>query len=544
MRNVPRLIAGILLAASAMQPAHGQTNPKGKFRTIEPAKDVTYFTEPLDANGNVDYFAALNIHLSKGITPENNAAALLWQVFGIERIPTRHVDTVAGPLEIKRSIPREQRFVTTLEFFRSKAPNAGPPPKAPPNVIYLTPPEAPEVEERRNRFNASCMNFWSDDDEPELKELLDRNKAALDLVVEAAARPACFSPIYPDDGEDRSSPLLINSSTQFDNLCADAERQLTCRALRSAALGHLPQALEDLLAGHRLARHLQSGPFFSNFMASSGLSARVRVAEQTLLSNSALNKSDARSYLWQLRKISSPPALAEILDVGERALLLQAMQSRLVNRTPVTFGDESIVMQDFTLQHDIPYEEPFRAFNRSYDRWVAVARLAGLDAQLARVAELQAEEARSQAEFFKRLQSKVRQGHLEDLAKLDRDDRLAMFVQEFSRLVSKDESIFCVAARSLVYRDLSQIAFSAAAFRAERERWPNGLSDLIPQFLPTYPVDPFSGKSYQLTLDRRGQYSEEPSRIVFSSVGDSGVDVKRDSKTPRRILTFEITFEE
>ncbi len=44
--------------------------------------ETTYVTGPLDTHGNIDYVAALNERLGKGITPENNANVLIWQVFG------------------------------------------------------------------------------------------------------------------------------------------------------------------------------------------------------------------------------------------------------------------------------------------------------------------------------------------------------------------------------------------------------------------------------------------------------------------------------
>lgn len=63
-------------------PAFGDEKPpkrKPKF-TISPA--TTRVTEPLDADGYVDYAAALNKHFSKGVTAKNNANVLLLQAMG------------------------------------------------------------------------------------------------------------------------------------------------------------------------------------------------------------------------------------------------------------------------------------------------------------------------------------------------------------------------------------------------------------------------------------------------------------------------------
>src|SRR6266487_3214481 len=45
-------------------------------------KETTYVTGPLDEDGYVDYAAALNERLSRGIKPEDNANVLLWRALG------------------------------------------------------------------------------------------------------------------------------------------------------------------------------------------------------------------------------------------------------------------------------------------------------------------------------------------------------------------------------------------------------------------------------------------------------------------------------
>src|SRR6188768_2819914 len=46
------------------------------------SKQTTYITEPLTENGLPDYEAYYRDEFRKGVTPENNAAVLLFQVFG------------------------------------------------------------------------------------------------------------------------------------------------------------------------------------------------------------------------------------------------------------------------------------------------------------------------------------------------------------------------------------------------------------------------------------------------------------------------------
>src|SRR5437867_6664396 len=59
------------------------------------SKETTYVTGPLDKEGYIDYEAALNERLGKGVTPEKNANVLLWKAFGPmadghERMPAEY----------------------------------------------------------------------------------------------------------------------------------------------------------------------------------------------------------------------------------------------------------------------------------------------------------------------------------------------------------------------------------------------------------------------------------------------------------------------
>jgi hypothetical protein len=53
--------------------------PEAKFPL---SKETTYFVGPLDKDGYIDYEAALNERLGKGITAESNANVLIWHALG------------------------------------------------------------------------------------------------------------------------------------------------------------------------------------------------------------------------------------------------------------------------------------------------------------------------------------------------------------------------------------------------------------------------------------------------------------------------------
>src|SRR5437763_6090316 len=73
------LSATALGVAQDKSDAQTAKKPRGKFTV---SKETTFVTGPLDKDGYIDYVAALNEQLSKGITPENNANVVIFRAFG------------------------------------------------------------------------------------------------------------------------------------------------------------------------------------------------------------------------------------------------------------------------------------------------------------------------------------------------------------------------------------------------------------------------------------------------------------------------------
>src|SRR5262245_60546138 len=69
----------VVLGLAAQPAAADDKKPVPKFPI---GKETTFVTEPLDEDGYVEFEAALNARLGKGITPEKNANVLLWQAMG------------------------------------------------------------------------------------------------------------------------------------------------------------------------------------------------------------------------------------------------------------------------------------------------------------------------------------------------------------------------------------------------------------------------------------------------------------------------------
>jgi len=78
------------------------------------SKETTFITEPLRADGYVDYVAAVNQAASEGVTPENNAAVLFCRAFGPSMIGADFRPRFFRMLGID-PLPEEGKYVVTSD---------------------------------------------------------------------------------------------------------------------------------------------------------------------------------------------------------------------------------------------------------------------------------------------------------------------------------------------------------------------------------------------------------------------------------------------
>src|SRR5262245_13827412 len=82
-----RLAVLLLCVCSPLVFAAGPSRPPKPIFPI--GKDTTFVEGPRDAEGYIDYAAAINRRFAGGVRPENNAAALLWTAIGPGPSPHR-----------------------------------------------------------------------------------------------------------------------------------------------------------------------------------------------------------------------------------------------------------------------------------------------------------------------------------------------------------------------------------------------------------------------------------------------------------------------
>src|SRR6266478_1566333 len=155
---------------------------RGKF-TI--SKETTYVTGPLDKDGYIDYAAALNEQLGKGVTPENNANVLIWKaigpIHGSKKMPAEFFQLMGIP-----EPPEKGEYLIELSQYLRK---------------HLKTEDPEELQEIDDQLTRSTQRPWSIQQYPKLASWLKANEKPLVMVVEASRRPQYFSPVVPSKTE-------------------------------------------------------------------------------------------------------------------------------------------------------------------------------------------------------------------------------------------------------------------------------------------------------------------------------------------------------
>ena len=170
------LILCLFLAADA--------EPAPKFPV---GKETTYVTGPLDKEGYIDYEAALNDRLGKGVTPETNANVLLWKALG------RRPKGAGMPAEDFKRMgieppPKDGEYFIGILQLLEGAPQAGP----------------ERVRRGLRPAGLGGKRPWTAKDYPHIAGWLEANEKPLALIVEATKRPDYFNPLISRRKQNRA----------------------------------------------------------------------------------------------------------------------------------------------------------------------------------------------------------------------------------------------------------------------------------------------------------------------------------------------------
>jgi hypothetical protein len=481
---------GILLPLLLSLPA-AEDKPAPKLPI---GKETTYVTGPLDKEGYIDYEAALNRRLGKGVSPEKNANVLLWKALGPRP-------------EGGKGMPAEFFQYLGIEEPPEKGDYFIPLGRYSTHRLKLDPAESRTLHEQQSR---AIQRRWSAKDYPHLASWLKANEKPLALVIEASKRPQYFNPLVSNRKEVPTSliDVLMPSVDQSRELA----HALAARALLRAGEGKFDEAWQDLLACHRLGRLVARGGTTIEALVGMAIDRVATDADLAYLTHEGLTTKQVRGCLEDLRGLPPLPSVADKTNLCGRITHLQFMQ---ILRRGGPGALEALAdggppkkpsPEEQKVLAAIDWESALRDGNRWYDRIVAALRIKD------RPGREQALEAIGEdAETQVKVSAAMRKGTVpaKELGRSLGNLMVSLAIASIRRVQH-----FADQAEQ-VQRNCD-LAFALAAYRLDKGRYPAKLADLAPKYLAKVPGDLFSGGPLVYRRDGKG--------YLLYSVGINGKD--------------------
>jgi hypothetical protein len=483
----------LLLVACAVA---AQDKPKPKLPL---GKETTVVTGPLDKEGYVDYPAALNERLGKGITPAANANVLLVRALGpAPEGGSGLPDAYFRWLGIDRPPANGDYLVGLDRYLR--------------DTLKLEPDAVPAIYDQQSR---ATQRPWSELAYPQIAGWVKRNEKPLAVVAEAVKRPEYFNPLLPprpDGGPGGVLGALLPTTQK----CREVAAALTARAMLRLAEKKYDAAWADLMTAHRLGRLVSRGATIIESLVGIAIHQVASTATLAYLERADPTADQVRARLKELQSLPPLAPLADKIDLGERFMYLDCVQ--MIRRGGISELEGlakgqpgKLTPEQLAALEKIDWATPLKNGNAWYDRIVAAARLTDRAAREKAFGGIEADVRKLKAELGKApgLARLFRDPADKAVGKTIGDILIGLLLPALQRLQEAYDRA------DQVERNL-HVAFALAAYKKDTGRYPAKLDDLAPKYLAAVPGDLFSGKSLVYRPDDRG--------YLLYSVGMNGKD--------------------
>lgn len=489
-------IACALLPAG-IAPAQGAAEaPARKPRVaVTVSKETTRITAPLRADGYPDYLAALNQIASEGVTPENNAAVPLWRAFGPKEIDENTRERFFKMLGIP-PLPEKGDYLIPLEQYAKAHPDLVPKPAGPASEEDEE-HEAPDAAQRAwDALDEAMGRPWTAKELPLIAGWLEANEKPIRLIVEASNRPRRYDPLVGSEEDTMVIAVLLPDIQQIRS----AARVLKARAMLRLGEGKVDEAWADMLAVHRLGRLAGDGLTLIDCLVGIAVEGIACHGDNVLLAHGKLTAAQALKMRDDLRRLPPTCSMAGRIDVGERFMYMDAvctiarkgvagMQS-LVSMTGGGGPSKDLAesLMNLAARLTIDWDVPLRMGNQWYDRMAEAGRKPTRAERKTAFSEID--------DDIKELTAKARDpkalaaGLLVNPRKLASERMGQVFV---ALLLPAIGAVFEAEDRGAMTRELAELGFALAAYRADHGKYPAALAGLAPKYVDKLPQDIYSG---------------------------------------------------
>jgi hypothetical protein len=484
------------------------------------SRETTYVMGPLREDGYPDYLAAINEIASKGVTPEDNAVVLLVQACGPRSVYTETREKWFKMVGI-RPLPEKGQYFVSLSDYVDRQRGSKAPTEEPASSEALDDVVRPR--------HVATERPWASKEFPVLARWLQANDRPLELVVAASKRHRFYGPMFVAVPAGKEPSLCQGALLPHVDWLGETTRALAARAMLRVAAGELPEAHQDLLACHRLARLVSQGPWLVESAVAHRIEAMACRGDAALAHYGHLSAEEAAKFAGQVRDLPPMARAADKFDLGERMALLDAVcvVARSGPRalpelaTLGTAGEIVSSREEAELgwlassatRRLIDWSEALRVVNGWFDRTVAALTTGDRRERGAAMARLDAD--------FRTLAQEARESRGSITSMIAGENGPAAGGRRAGRALIACRMPGCswgvqAENQTAARQQMVRIAFALAAYRADHGGYPAELVQLVPKCLKGVPEDPFSDKALR--------YRREGTGYVLYSVGPNGQD--------------------
>jgi hypothetical protein len=479
--------------SSGDDPSKKEQDKKKPGFTI--SKETTYVTGPLREGGYIDYVAALNERMKQGVTPENNAMVLLVRALGPVIDGSKLSDRYFKELGCEK-LPAEGKYFRDFKQFLKDSQKP-----------------AMENEQLWELHGRLSSRPWSRKEFPDAEKWIKVNVEPLRLAQLASLRTAYYSPAGCSDQKNEYHGVfsLISHSMHIQHL---AELML-CRAMLLTNDNKMSDAKQDIVACHRLARLVSQDISNFEWLMGSWLETQAIEAGICWLEQPELPTSLILEYQRELARLSSMPKLADKAESYDRFHLLDTILLvtqhgfKLLERLAGGTGDGAgIKLFDQLLFQNLNWDPALKKANAWHDRIAAALKNTDRNERLRATDEIEAE--------LKALRRKLADEFPIRIAESKESRVLAVYDMTRCLLTPVIFKVQISADIMEQQQRQLQLAIALALYHREKGQYPEKLSELSPKYLPTIPLDLFSGKDVIYSRTEKG--------YRLYSVGPNGKD--------------------
>jgi hypothetical protein len=447
--------------------------------TFTIGKETTFVTGPLNDDGHIDYAAALNERISKGVTPESNAKAMIWNALG--PVPSGTSFAPDGYFE-KLGIPRPQ--VTADNFISAKR-----------YVLWQLKGTDEEVGAFQQKLARFGQEPWRAKDNPDLAGWLKENEQVLSLVPEAARCPRYYSPLMATNNHrGERNPLLLDP---FPALQPTRElvAALSARVMLSIGEGRVDKATwQDVLTCQRLARLVGSGATLIEGAVGVSFERIATHASLALLQETKPDAKQLQAYLAAVGSLQPWPEMAEKTDLADRFAFLDTVM--LLDRYGLGYVERIAGLPETPKLiaeaglDGIDWDPALATMNRWFDRIRTAMRQATPAERSRMFDQIEVDLRTHKQELTDSVKLKAKLVGLEPAegkGQLLGDYLITVIpVSAFRKLqTARDET-------EQTHRNVT-VAFALEWYQRDNGRYPDTLDPLAPKYLLQVPKDLFSG---------------------------------------------------